>query len=242
MAALHCAFDLHLHSCLSPCGDADMTPANVAAMCALAGLDVVALTDHNTVGNCAAFADAARQHGLLALPGMELCTREEVHVVCLFAELAAAQAFGAAIYELLPSIPNDPVVFGPQVYMDSGDGILGEEPRLLAAAADVGLYDVPALVERYGGFAIPAHIDRPSNSVLSQLGLWDPELKFPLAEVSRNCPENLFDRFDLQGLRHIFGCDAHYLDQIPDAHQWMDLPQCTPQAVLDWLRGTAYRL
>ena len=84
------AFDLHLHSCLSPCGSNDMTPANLAGMCALAGLQVVALTDHNTTGNCAAFAQAAARHGLLAIPGMELCTREEVHMVCLFPKLENA--------------------------------------------------------------------------------------------------------------------------------------------------------
>ena len=85
-------YDLHLHSCLSPCGDGEMTPANLANMCALAGLDAVALTDHNTAGNCAPFLAAAARRGLTALPGMELCTREEIHVICLFPALDAAQA------------------------------------------------------------------------------------------------------------------------------------------------------
>lgn len=215
-----------------------MTPANLAAMCALAGLNVVALTDHNSCGNCAAFCQAARRNGLLALPGMELCTREEVHVVCLFPDLERSDAFSDYVGRLLPDVPNDREMFGPQIRMDSEDAVLGEETLLLAGAADIGLYDVHDLVDSFGGLAYPAHIDRPANSLLSQLGFWDTELKFPLAEVSLHCPEDLFTRPDLRSLRHICACDAHYLHQIPDAYQFMEVPERTPQAVLDWLAQT----
>ena len=231
------SFDLHLHSCLSPCGDKDMTPANIAAMCSLAGLDVVALTDHNSARNCAAFEQAAHRHGLLAVPGMELCTREEVHVVCLFPTVERAMAFSDYVGSKLPAVPNRPEIFGQQILMDSGDAVLGEESLLLVGAADIGLYELPDLMEEYGGLAFPAHIDRPSNSLLSQLGLWTPDLDFPLAEVSPYCPENLFERNDLRNLRHISACDAHDLTQIPDAHQYMELSEKTPEAVLDWLKN-----
>lgn len=213
-----------------------MTPANVAAMCALAGLHVVALTDHNSSGNCAAFAQAAERHGLLAIPGMELCTREEVHVVCLFPTLEQAMAFSDYVGSRLPALPNDPKVFGHQIRMDSEDTVLGEETLLLAGAADIGLYEVPKMMEKYGGLSFPAHIDRPSNSLLSQLGLWTPDLDFPLAEVSRYCPPNLFERPDLKNLRHISASDAHDLTQIPDAHQYMEVPEKTVEAVLAWLK------
>jgi hypothetical protein len=229
------AFDLHLHSCLSPCGGEDNTPANLAGMCALAGLQIVALTDHNTVGNCAAFCRAAEEHGLLALPGMELTTLEEAHVVCLFADLDGAAAFGQLVASRLPPMENDPAVFGSQVLMDERDKVLGEETALLAGATDIGIYEVAGLVRAHGGVAYPAHIDRPSFSLLSNLGLWDPDMGFPLAEVSRNCPADLFDRADLRGVRHITGCDAHYLDQIPDAHQFMELVELSPKSVLNQL-------
>lgn len=231
------AFDLHLHSCLSPCGSNDMTPANLAGMCALAGLQVVALTDHNTTRNCAAFAQAAARHGLLAVPGMELCTREEVHVVCLFPDLDRADAFCTYVYEKLPGIVNNKAVFGEQIVMDSEDGVLAEEERLLAGAADIGLYEVSDLVASFGGFAYPAHIDRQSNSVLSQLGIWDPDLKFTLAETSLRCPEDLCSRPDLRHLRCISACDAHYLEQIPDAYQYMELSEISIDAVLNWLKS-----
>ena len=131
------AFDLHLHSCLSPCGGEDNTPANLAGMCALAGLEVAALTDHNTCGNCAAFCRAAERYGLLALPGMELTTAEEAHVVCLFPGLEEAGAFSALVREKLPPIPNNPAVFGPQLYLDEKDRPLGEETAFLAGAAAI---------------------------------------------------------------------------------------------------------
>ena len=229
------SFDLHLHSCLSPCADKDMTPANVAAMCALAGVQVVALTDHNSTGNCAAFAQAAARNGLLAVPGMELCTKEEVHVVCLFPDLERADSFSSYVRTLLPPMKNDPEVFGHQILMDSGDAVLGEETALLAGAAEISVYDVPELVASFGGIAYPAHIDRQANSLLSQMGIWDPELNFPLAEVSLQCPEDLFRRRDLQNLRHISACDAHYLHQIPDAYQFMEIPEKTTISVLKWL-------
>lgn len=230
------AFELHMHSCLSPCGSGDSTPANLAAMCALAGLNVVALTDHNAVGNCGAFLEAGKENGLLAIPGMELTTAEEAHVVCLFPTPEGAEAFGEYVRGKLPPIPNNPHKFGPQVLMDAGDGVLGEETALLMGAADIGIYQVPKLMDSFGGFAFPAHIDRPSFSLLASLGLWDPNMGFTMAEVSSRCPPGLFDRPDLKGVPHITNCDAHCLDQIPDAHQYMDLSEATPQAVLEWLR------
>ena len=230
-------YDLHLHSCLSPCGSEEMTPADLAAMCALAGLDVVALTDHNTCGNCAAFCQAARERGLLALAGMELCTQEDIHVVCLFPDLERAEGFSAYVAEHLPPFANDPEIFGRQIYMDDQDIILGEERRMLAASTDLSLEEVPGLVAACGGFAFPAHIDRPSFSLLGVLGLWDPSLDFPVAELSHHCPPNFTDRPDLAGLRFVTNSDAHYLDQVWGAEHAMDLPERTPEAVMAWLSG-----
>ena len=204
-------YDLHLHSCLSPCGSEDMTPVNLAAMCALAGLDIVALTDHNTCGNCAAFCRAAEERGLLALAGMELCTREEIHVVCLFPTPYHGEEFEAYVSRRLPPLSNHPAVFGHQIYMDAGDLVLGEDPRFLAGHTDIGLEEVSRLAAAFGGAAFPAHIDRPSFSLLGVLGLWMPELGFPLAEVSRQCPPEFRLRPDLAGLRLITNSDAHYL-------------------------------
>ena len=228
-------YDLHLHSCLSPCGDDEATPADLAGMCTLAGLQVVALTDHNTCGNCRAFQCAAAEHGLLALCGMELSTAEEIHVVCLFPNADSAEAFSAYVYDRLPPIPNRKDIFGAQLCVDEHDTVLREEPRLLALASSIGVYEVCPLVASYGGVCFPAHIDRPSYSLLSQLGLWDPTLPFPLAEVSRNCPAGFLYRPDLTGVPVITNSDSHALEQIPDGEHTMLLPEYTAEAVLDWL-------
>lgn len=229
-------YDLHLHSCLSPCGDDEATPGDLAAMCALAGLNIVALTDHNTCGNCRAFQRAAAEHGLLALCGMELSTAEEIHVVCLFPDAEHAEAFSTYVYAQLPPIPNRRDIFGAQLYMDEHDTVLGEEPRLLASASAIGVYELCPLVDSFHGVCFPAHIDRPSYSLLSQLGLWDSTLPFPLAEVSRNCPAGFAYRPDLALVPLITNSDSHALEQVPDAQYTMDLPEQTPQAVLTWLR------
>ena len=214
-----------------------MTPATIAGMCKLSGLDAAALTDHNTCGNCAAFCQAAEAYGLLALPGMELCTREVVHMVGVFPAWVGAGDFLVLVSRCVGVPPNDPAIFGRQLYLDADDRVLGEEPRLLAGATAIGVYEVPALVERYGGAAWPAHIDRSSFSLLSNLGLWDPGLGFSLAEVSRNCPPDFVSgRRDLRGVPTITGCDAHYLEQISDAGQVMEVPARSREAVLAWLR------
>lgn len=243
MCATKLFYDLHLHSCLSPCGSQENTPADLAAMCALAGLNVVALTDHNTAGNCAAFLSAAARHGLLALPGMELTTAEEVHVVCLFPTLDAALAFDRLVSTHLPAVNNNPAIFGPQILMDDGDGVLGEEPRMLAAATDLPVGQVYPLVRSFGGVAYPAHIDRPSFSLLSNLGLWDPSLGFPLAELSLLCPPDFAaSRPDLRGVRTITSSDAHYLHQIPDAQRTLEVDRPTPESVIDCLTFSLPRL
>ena len=231
-------FDLHFHSCLSPCGDDAMAPAAIAGFCKLAGLDVAALTDHNTCGNCAPFCRAAEAYGLMGLPGMELCTAEEVHVVCVFPRLPQAEAFQGEVYRRLPPIPNRPAVFGRQLLMDEEDRVVGEEQRLLAGASQIPIQEVRALAERFGGTAWPAHIDRPSFSLLSNLGLWLPELGFSRAEISAHCSPGFRDgRPDLTGVPLIRGCDAHYVEQIAAPCQAMEVAEATPEAVVEWLRS-----
>lgn len=229
--------DFHLHSCLSPCGDDAATPTLVAGMCAVNGVEVCALTDHNSMKNCPAFLKACENYNILGLPGMELTTKEEVHVVVLFPDLDGAWGFQRLVEEGLRALPrNDPAVFGRQLVMDEEDRLVEEEPLLLAGATDIGVYAVSALAARFGGLAIPAHIDRPSFSLLANLGLWDGSMGFPCAEVSPACPPDFFARPDLRGVPHITGSDAHYLHQIAPARQTLDLSDRSPSAVLDKLR------
>jgi hypothetical protein len=236
VSKLNYSFDLHLHSCLSPYGGEHMTPKNIASVCALAGYDIVALTDYNTCGNSAAFQKAAEAEGLLAVPGMELCLREDAHVICLFPDLERALAFSDMVREKLPQLENNPAVFGEQVLVDENDTVLGNESAFLVGAADIGTYEIIPLVEQYGGVVYPAHLNSDSYSVLANLGLWDPDMGFKLAEVSFDCPDSFCERADLSGLRFIKGCNAHTIDQIPNQEQTMNLPERTAQAVIDWLK------
>lgn len=125
-------YDLHIHSCLSPCGDNDMTPNNIAGMAALKGLNLLALTDHNTAKNCPAFFEACRRQGIVPIAGMELTTAEDIHIVCLFETLEAALAFDAFVDGKRVKIKNRTDIFGEQIICNGNDEPLGQEAYLLS--------------------------------------------------------------------------------------------------------------
>ena len=139
-------YDLHIHSCLSPCGDDDMTPGNIVGMAAIKGLDVIAVTDHNSCKNCPAVMKLAEQFGVLAIPGMEINTSEEVHAVCLFPTLEQALHFDAYVYDRLMKFPNKETVFGKQQICNEEDEVIGTEPYLLINSADISFDELWELV------------------------------------------------------------------------------------------------
>ena len=232
-------YDLHLHSCLSPCGDKDMTPANIAGMAKLAGLSIVAVSDHNTTRNCRAFFECANKYELLAIPAMEVNTKEEVHVLCLLPSLAAAEDFDIFVSERLPAIKNRPDFFGDQIIMDSKDNVIGREERLLTSAADISIYEIVAVLGNYGGLAIPAHIDRSSNSVISNLGFVSKEMNFSVTEITRRGDPVALgaDNAALRGKPYITNSDAHYLTDIFDAEYSLEIADFTIQSVLDAIKN-----
>ena len=164
-------YDLHMHSCLSPCGDDEMTPNNMAGMGVVAKLDIMALTDHNTCENCASAIKVGESIGITVIPGMELCTSEEVHVVCLFDNIENAMRFSDHVISMMPPVKNRPEIFGEQLIMDEEDNVIGKQEKLLTLASAISISDVCKTVENYGGVCYPAHIDRSSYSVLSNLGM-----------------------------------------------------------------------
>lgn len=230
-------YDLHIHSCLSPCGDDDMTPANIAGMAVVKGLDVVALTDHNTCRNCPAFLAAAREYGVLALPGMELTTSEEIHAVCLFPGLEQALEFDRYVYQRLIKFPNRPEIFGRQQIYSPEDQICAEEPNLLLNATEISFQGLWELVLSFGGVMFPAHIDKTANSLIASLGAIPPDSRFTCAEVK--------DLKKLHGLRRdhpyldrcriISNSDAHYLEHINEPQLTILAEERTAQAVIDSL-------
>lgn len=211
-------YDLHIHSCLSPCGDEDMTPANIVGMSMIKGLDVIAVTDHNSCRNCPAVMAAAEEYGILAIPGMEITTSEEVHAVCLFEELKAAMEFDAYVYEKLMPFPNNEEIFGRQLIYDASDQICGTVPNLLINATEISFDDLWTLVRGYGGVMFPAHVDKSANSLIANLGFIPPDSRFQVAEVKdlKKLHQLRRDHPYLENCRIISNSDAHFLEDIKE--------------------------
>ena len=217
-------YDLHIHSCLSPCADDDMTPANIAGMASLAGLQLLALTDHNSCGNCAPFMKACRRYGIVPVPGMELTTAEEIHLVCLFPDLEPALAFDQEVKTHLLPVKNRKAVFGNQILVNEEDEPIGEEELLLISATDLPLEQAYALARSYGGAAYPAHIDRDANGIVAILGTVPQELAFPAVELrDRANREAYTERHGLAGKRLICSSDSHNLWTIGDSGDAIEL-------------------
>lgn len=235
MSRIH--YDLHLHSCLSPCGDDDMTPNNIVNMSLLNGMEMIALTDHNTCGNCRAAVEAGRRSGLCVVPGMELCTSEEIHVVCLFPTVETAEAFSSHVESCSMKIPNRPEIFGRQLLLNAEDTEVGEIGHILLNASGISISNVVETVRRYGGAAFPAHIDRDSYSVLSVLGEIPADAGFHAVEVSMaGDPVSLQSRHGILGdMLLLRDSDAHCLEHMPEAGFWIDLPECSPKCLLQAL-------
>ena len=218
-------YDLHLHSCLSPCGDDEMTPNNIAGMGVVAQLDLMALTDHNTCRNCPAFFKAAQRQGILPVAGMELTTAEEIHLVCLFPTLEAALAFNDAVDARRIRIPNRAEIFGAQLQMDENDEVIGTEPFLLSNATEITVEEAPALAASFGGVCYPAHIDREANGIIAVLGVFPETPPFACAEL--HDPSNEADyraRFPaLEGKPLVVSSDAHYLWDISGREHYLEL-------------------
>lgn len=233
---LSLSYDLHIHSCLSPCGDDDMTPANITAMAALIGLDVIAVTDHNSCKNCPAVMDAARQWPITVIPGMELCTSEEVHVLCLFETLDDAMDFDAYVEKRIIPMPNNEEIFGHQYIYDLNDIRIGSYPNLLINATDISFDDVYGITEHYHGIMIPAHIDKSSTSLLSNLGFVPPDSRFDCAELKDPGTLEMLKKNHpyLHQCRIITNSDAHYLE---DIHEAIHRIHCKSRSIGDILKS-----
>ncbi|MGN1047387.1 MAG: PHP domain-containing protein [Eubacteriales bacterium] len=211
-------YDLHIHSCLSPCADNDMTPENIAGMAALLGLNIVALTDHNSTKNCRAFFSAAKRHGIVPVAGMEMTTAEDVHIVCLFPTLEAAEEFDAEYQKYRVLYKNRTDIFGDQLIMGEGDELIGTEENLLLNASTLSISDAVGILSDYGAAVFPAHIDREENGIISMLGSLPDSPRFRCVEFndSANIPEYK-EKHGLDDRLILTNSDAHYLWNINEA-------------------------
>lgn len=224
--------DLHLHSCLSPCAEDDMTPWNMVGMAKIKGLDVIAITDHNAVLNAEDAMAAGREYGVEVIPGMEITSREEVHMLAYFYTLEDALAAGEEVYAHLPAISNQPMLFGNQLIMRDGDTPSGTLDKLLINATDLSVDEVCELVRSHNGIPLPAHINRGSNGMIGALGLMPFLPEYPVVEVYRgvDCPA-----YATKGRFLLHSSDAHRLEDIQE--QVFELPvEVSAKAVLDLIR------
>ncbi len=228
--------DLHIHSCLSPCGSDDMTPANLCGMAVVKGLQMIALTDHNTARNVPAAKACCDAYGLLLIPGMEITTKEEVHLLGYFPDVGTALQFSDFIKGHMPKKKNRPSLFGNQLVMNEDDEVIDEEDALLIGASDLSLKELTGLVREAGGVPVPAHINRGSNGLLVNLGFMPPDLDFTAVEVWRAlpCPHS-----PQTGKVVLHSSDAHYLGDILEPEVTVHLPEPTVAAFLDYLRAGA---
>ncbi len=230
-------YDFHIHSALSPCGDNEMTPCNIVNMCQLMEIDTIAVSDHNTIGNVEAVTAAAQQVGIHVIPAMEVETAEEIHVLTLFPDLSAAKQIATLVYDALPNIDNREDIFGQQVYLDDEDRVLGYEKKLLISPTSLSIDRLFDAVLSVDGIAIPAHVDRHSYSILTNLGFIPPDLPVSCIELSRTTEDVaafLSARTELKGYAVLQNSDAHRLESLvlPPAQ----LP-CEFETLFDYCRG-----
>lgn len=212
-------YDFHIHSALSPCGDADMTPNNIVNMAVISGLDAIAVSDHNSVKNVRAVMAAGKKAGIAVVPAMEAETEEEVHILTLYPTIDAAEETAREVYKALPGIKNRPEIFGEQLIMDENDEVTGVEEKLLITPAAMPMAKLLDVVRSVGGLFVPAHVDRHSYSVLTNLGFIPEDLDIGWIEISRNTADvqaYLSSRKDLAGYKILRNSDAHYLADISE--------------------------
>lgn len=225
--------DLHIHSCLSPCGDNDMTPGNILGMAVVKGLEIVAISDHNAARNLPAAEKIAEAYGLLLVPAIEITTSEEVHMLGYFPDVQTAVDFGAMLKTHLPPKKNKPAFFGEQLVMNEDDEVIDHEDALLIGATDLSLEDCAAKVREVGGVPVPAHINRGSNGLLVNLGMMPPSPTFTTVEVWRHLPCPLEP---MENKHVLHSSDAHYLQDIQEPEFSLRLPEKSVASLLEWMR------
>jgi 3',5'-nucleoside bisphosphate phosphatase len=214
--------ELHLHTVLSPCAEIEMLPPFIVEEALEKGIQIIAVSDHNASANAAAVQKAALGSGLVVLPGMEVQTREEVHVLCLFSELEQLLAWQEVVDRHLPDFENDPEHFGEQLVVDEEGNFLEREPRLLITSTGLSIEAVFEQVTGLGGLAIPAHVDRTAFGLLANLGFVPPDLPVEALEItSRLNPAEAVQRHpQVRGYPLIQSGDAHRLEEILGLNQF----------------------
>lgn len=217
--------DLHIHTALSPCASDDMTPNNIVNMAYLKGLDAIAITDHNSSKNVEAAMEVAKNVGIKLIPGMEIQSKEDIHIICLFRSLESLFKLQSLVDENLNKVPNRPDIFGNQIILDSNDNKVGYEENLLLSSVNLSVEQILNSVAGFGGVPVPAHIDRQGNGMIGVLGFIPDDLPIEYLEISRGCDrQNLLKQNKYLSKYILYtSSDAHALGNIFERDECSDL-------------------
>lgn len=212
--------DLHIHTCLSPCGDLDMSPRNIVRTAVDKGLDIIAITDHNSTRNVGTCVEIGKKENIFVIPGCEVNTQEEVHCLCYFPDLDVLSLFQDYLDEKISNIKNDTDLFGYQVAVDENDVIVYEEERSLYTGIRDDIESLQQKVHSLGGIFAPAHIDRLKNGIYGQLGFIPFDLKCDALEISPRITTDDFLKLhpEIASKKILRSSDAHFLNQIASVH------------------------
>jgi len=232
------AIDLHMHSILSPCGDEDMTPNNIVNMAVIKGLDYIAVTDHNSALNLPAITAVAKRTGLCVLPGLEITTLEEAHVLAYFNTVEKAMLMGEFVDQYLLDIPNRPDFWGHQYILDEEDEIIGEHQQSLLAPSTLSVNKLYEKTLELEGVLVPAHVDKTSYSLIQSLGFIPDNLGIKTLEISKkNTFSYALQKFpQIKKYQLIHASDAHYLEDIAEREYFINLLDMKRATIIDYLK------
>ena len=213
MALKEYRMDLHIHTCLSPCAEPEMLPSAIIEQARNQNLDAIGICDHNTADNVTAVRKAGQRGGVYVLGGMEICSSEEIHIMGFFDDDEALSEMQNVVQNHLAG-ENDEAYFGAQPIVDENDSIVGSSKRLLIGSTDLAIDEIVDSVHALGGLAVASHIDRPSFSIISQLGFISEELPLDALELSWKCPANEVEAYRSHQLPLVQSSDAHFLADI----------------------------
>lgn len=168
--------DLHIHSLLSPCGSLEMSPREIIARAIERGLDMIAVSDHNSTYHCELAVALGREAGIAVLRAAEVTSAEDVHSLVILPDEASTISFQEWIDRHCSRMPHNPDIFGDQVVIDRDENIIREIDYFLPAALNATIDEVEAAAHNHGGLFIPAHIDRPAMGIIGQLGFIPDDL------------------------------------------------------------------
>lgn len=233
--------DLHIHTCLSPCADLSMGPGAIVARALSRDLDVIGVCDHNSAENVPGVLRAAQERNLRVLPGMEVTSKEEVHILAMFDRLDQALEWQELVYRRLPG-RNAPEVFGLQPVVNRDHEVVGFNERLLAGATELSVEDVVAGIHALEGLAIASHVDREAFGIIGQLGFIPAGLELDALELSPNIsPEQGRQRFAQYALPFLQFSDAHCLEDIGKVATFFRIHEATTAEIRKALRGAQGR-